>query len=63
PQFTSVNEDFEEDFNEELDQKMSFAKLSLLKSLMGVPCSVFLFLHVYYIISYKKLSPLGFKTS
>ncbi|MCD6091485.1 MAG: hypothetical protein J7J72_08295 [Bacteroidales bacterium] len=28
PQFTSVNEDFEEDFNEELDQEMSFAKLS-----------------------------------
>jgi len=27
PQFTSVNEDFEEDSNKELGQKMSFAKL------------------------------------
>ena len=30
PQFTSVNEDFEEDFNEVLGQKMSFTKASLL---------------------------------
>jgi len=28
PQFTYVDEDFEEDFNEELAQKMSISKLS-----------------------------------
>ena len=30
-QFTSVNEGFEEDCNEELGQKMSFAKVSFLE--------------------------------